>query len=311
MDQKTAQALWDQQQQLLNQQETYRQQFEKQQADHKKLLDLVIGAASPDNKTRAPHKLPPFNTHDPELWFSVAEVKFIGSQVTTDEEKYALVVEALDPATQNEVRDLILNPPQHNKYTTLKDALIKRLGATQEEKTRRLLEREEIGDRKPSQFLRHLQGLAGKTLSDDILRTLWIDRLPQNVQAILATQKSTPLDQVADLADAIISYNRPNSVHVNEMSNQNVDKQLSVQMAQLLISLQEEVSTLRREVAAIHTHSSRPRSRDRLSTPFRRRSRSRSRGSTGTCWYHRKFGSQAQKCQQPCNFKSENAMGSH
>ena len=62
---------------------------------------------------------------------------------------------------------------------------------------------EETGDRKPSQFLRHLQGLAGTSVPESMLRTLWFGRLPFNVQAILAAQKDLYLEKLADLADSI------------------------------------------------------------------------------------------------------------
>ena len=102
-----------------------------------------------------------------------------------------------------EVRDILTNPPSREKYTKLKTELIRRLSASQDQKTRQLLEHEEIGDRKPSQFLRHLRNLAGNVFSDDALRPLWLGWLPGSMQAILATQKEATLDKMADLADAI------------------------------------------------------------------------------------------------------------
>ena len=66
---------------------------------------------------------------------------------------------------------------------------------------RRLLEREELGDRKPSCFLRHLRGLAGPVVPDDVLRPLWLGRLPVETQKILASQTSSTLDNLASLAD--------------------------------------------------------------------------------------------------------------
>jgi len=88
----------------------------------------------------------------------------------------------IDPRYTIEVRDIILNPPAERAYETLKSVLIKRLNLLQEHKTRRLLEHEEIGDRKPSQFLRHLRGLAGNVVGDPILKTIWLSRLPGYLQ---------------------------------------------------------------------------------------------------------------------------------
>ncbi|CAH2085376.1 unnamed protein product [Euphydryas editha] len=69
---------------------------------------------------------------------------------------------------------------------------------------RKLLEKEEIGDRKPSVFLRYLQRLAGTNAPEKFLRTLWTSRLPQQTQIILASQPDdAPLEVQANLADKI------------------------------------------------------------------------------------------------------------
>lgn len=56
-------------------------------------------------------------------------------------------------------------------YEKLKTELIRQLSDSREQNIRRLLEHEEIGDRKPSIFLRRLQNFAGDTVSDDSLKT--------------------------------------------------------------------------------------------------------------------------------------------
>jgi len=62
---------------------------------------------------------------------------------------------------------------------------------------------EEMGDRGPTQFLRHLRTLAGPSVPSDFPRTLWTNRLPPNIQAIIVTQGQAALDDVAQLADKI------------------------------------------------------------------------------------------------------------
>ncbi|CAG9822016.1 unnamed protein product [Phaedon cochleariae] len=84
-----------------------------------------------------------------------------------------------------------------------KHELIRRLSPTQDQKTRLSFEHEELGDRKPSQLLRHLRSLGGSFVSDGIQQTLWIGRLPQNMQALIDTQKDTELNKVAELVDAM------------------------------------------------------------------------------------------------------------
>nr|XP_033337658.1 uncharacterized protein LOC117226956 [Megalopta genalis] len=160
--------------------------------------------ASPPVSTvsRVTVKIPEFSPTDPELWFAMVEASFETSGVTTEKTKFGYVLGALKPEYAAEVREIILNPPAE-PFTRLKTELIRRIGASQEQKTRRLLEHEEMGDRKPSQFLRHLRTLGGTAVSEEILRALWLGRLPASMQVILATQRDVELDRVADLADTI------------------------------------------------------------------------------------------------------------
>ena len=78
-----------------------------------------------------------------------------------------------------------------------------RLSESQEKKLKQLLEKEELGDRQPSQFLRYLRRLAGTSVPEDLLRTIWCNRLPASVQTVMATQEKMPVEEAAILADKI------------------------------------------------------------------------------------------------------------
>jgi hypothetical protein len=67
---------------------------------------------------------------------------------------------------------------------------------------RELFSHEEMGYRKPSQFLRHLKGLAPDD-PNDYLRKISVSRLPSQVQAILDGQTESNLDSASHLADII------------------------------------------------------------------------------------------------------------
>ncbi|GFT41817.1 uncharacterized protein TNCV_1666801 [Trichonephila clavipes] len=83
--------------------------------------------------------------------------------------------------------------------------LINRLSLSEEQRVRKLLGREELGDRKPSQFLRHLRSLAADIeIKPTLLRSLLLQRLPLHVQAILQGQSTFEPYQMANMADRII-----------------------------------------------------------------------------------------------------------
>jgi len=118
--------------------------------------------------------------------------------ITDDESKYVHVLSKIEPKQAREIKDVIMWPPTTDKYKTLKRILIQRLMDSQEQRIRQLLEREELGDRKPSQF--HLSTLARSTVPTELIRTVW---LPAQIQAILATRIEDRLEDIADQADRI------------------------------------------------------------------------------------------------------------
>ncbi|GBP23828.1 hypothetical protein EVAR_86203_1 [Eumeta japonica] len=94
-------------------------------------------------------------------------------------------------------------PSNDWQIRNIKTELVKRLSDSKERKLKQLLMHEDLGDRKPSQFLRHLQGLAGPDISNDLLITIWTSRLPQNIQTVIAGQTAPTLELLADLADRV------------------------------------------------------------------------------------------------------------
>ncbi|GBP14104.1 hypothetical protein EVAR_83083_1 [Eumeta japonica] len=118
---------------------------------------------------------------------------------------------------------------------------------SKERKLKQLLMHEELGDRKPSQFLRHLQGLAGPDISNDLLITIWTSRLPQNIQTVIAGQTAPTLELLADLADRVHEI-APPSLQVACTSTVSAH-------ASTLENLTSEIAELRRQMRQLTTHS--------------------------------------------------------
>lgn len=234
-------------------------------------------------------RIPPFWPNEPTLWFAQLEGQFALAGITSDETKYNYVIAHLEPRYATEVKDVITSPPISGKFDVVKRELITRLSQSEDQRLRRLLEGEDIGDRTPSQFLRHLQSLAGTAVSDTLLRTLWINRLHMNVQAILASQPDAKLDTLALLADKI------HTVFLQRQTMSVYDQPTSEGVS---TSLRAEIAELRQQIAEL-TVASHRRSRSRQNDW---KHRSRSRTEPGMCWYHSKFGERARKCVAPCRF---------
>jgi hypothetical protein len=260
-------------------------------------------------------RVPPFWPEEPEIWFSQIEGQFMIAGITNDLTKFHYVISQLDRQFSKEVKDIITNPPATDKYPKLKSELISRLSDTNERQIQQLLHHEELGDRKPSQFLRHLQGLAAKRITDDVLRMMWTNRLPASIQTVLAAHPSASLDILADLADRIqdIGPRCACSSHVASTSYSSGPDQPRSSMD----AMAREIAELRKQVQSLRTqdHGS-GRSRSRNRNRSRRQSRSSTRSQSSyrkfpICWYHSKHGENANKCIHPCDYrKSGNATGS-
>lgn len=172
-----------------------------------------IGPTPDVSAVSAPIKLPPFWPADPELWFAQVEAQFACRRITSQRSKFDHVVSSLSPEYAAEVRELLIRPPAEDPYTTLRTQLTKRTTASEQRKLQLLFTAEELGDRKPTQLLHRMQQLLGDrpiTTDESFLRELFLQRLPSNVQMVLAsTPDATSLDKLADLADKVMEVAAP------------------------------------------------------------------------------------------------------
>ncbi|KAJ0180017.1 hypothetical protein K1T71_004608 [Dendrolimus kikuchii] len=244
-------------------------------------------------------KVPPFWPDEPALWFTQLEGQFALANITVDSTKYNYVISNLEFKYAAEIKDIINKPPDSNKYDKVKKELINRLSSSQEQKVRQLLTHEDMGDRKPSQFLRHLQNLAGPNVPDDFVRSLWSSRLPTHIQIIVASQSSSNLEELATVAD-----------NVNDVIGQQQVHQISTPTTSTDIDdLKKSIAELTNQVAQLSSPTrTRPRWQSNNRQKWRPRSRRQSEGAAtdAHCWYHRIFREKATKCRPPCAYTSEN-----
>lgn len=248
-------------------------------------------------------KVPEFISQDPRLWFAQLELYFKGRRITRQDSKYTTAAMNLPPHVSLEVSELIYHPPSENPYDALKAAVLERLASSEEQNLRKLLSGVQIGDRTPTQLLRHMRNLTNENKVHEVLvRELWLQALPQHLRTPLSVvDKETPLNKLAELAD---------QVH-QSCSGHNVCQVQSkpVELLEELAALRQQFQQLSTQVAALTTASSSQRS-------YRRRSRSRPRKSSvnrreddGVCYYHRRFGNKARRCTHPCTFQPTQTSG--
>jgi hypothetical protein len=170
---------------------------------------------------------------------------------------------------------------------------VRRLSESRDQRVRQLQTHEEMGDRKPSQFLRHVKSLAPDV--PDFLRSIWSSKLPTYIQTIVAGQVEGNLDAASQLADRIAEV-AP------------LPTTASVAQAPDSANLQQRIDDLSRQVAGLTSGRSRQRphsrDRDRISAndvP----SPAHGSADRGYCQQHQRFGDKAKRCTPPCSFRQQ------
>jgi len=128
-----------------------------------------------------------------------------------------------------------------------------------------------------------------------VFGTLLFSSLPQQMQAILASQIGGSLESASHLADKICEVTtQPTTVSISPAAPDNT------------AGLLERIEELSRQVASLRVQQANSNSQSRV------RHRSQSRGHrrstpdnslqpNGICWYHWQFGNEARKCTPPCS----------
>ncbi|XP_052121459.1 uncharacterized protein LOC127749042 [Frankliniella occidentalis] len=303
-------ALTHQLREALNSREAIEKEYIASEAA-KRALEAAVGKST----KVVSGKLPAFWSDKPSVWFAQAESHFATQNILQDATKYHYVVGQLDTATASEVEDIITGPMGGRTYANLKENLISRLSDSEQKRVRKLILEEEMGDRKPSQFLRHLRSLAGSSaaVSDALLSQIWLQRLPSTASAILSSHANLDLNALATMADKIVEVAPPPSAAVLAIKNNPAPEVNTV--------LLEKMDKMERLIASLMTSPDRrddrqPRSRSRShsgSTTSRSRSQNNFRSNNSPardaeCWYHSRYGDDARKCVAPCAYKG-NANG--
>ncbi|XP_054711139.1 uncharacterized protein LOC129220734 [Uloborus diversus] len=250
-------------------------------------------------------KPPPFWKSNPQLWFLRLEAQFTLANITNEITKFNHVVAAVDADILTSVSDIIVNPPKEKPYETLKQRLINSHSESEESKIHTLWQGVELGDSRPSHLLARMRNLAGDSVGEALLKSLWLTRLPSTTRSIVGAL-SEELSKLAAVADKIHDLAVTPEINATYSVPQPQNSPLEAKIADLI----RQVSEL---AAVVHE---RGRSRDRrYNYNWRNNSRSRSRNfrnrNDGSnehkyCWYHYKCGEKSTKCVQPCQFRNQN-----
>lgn len=253
-------------------------------------------------------KLPQFWPNSPATWFIQAESQFSISRVNSETSRYHHVIASLPQDIIESIIDFVQQPPNKELYTELKKLLIQRHSLSVEKRIERIVSGEQLGDRKPSEFYRSLTQLAGTsgTISEQLVRKLWLRRLPQTINLALIPQEHKDIADVLKLADQI--WEATQISHVSSIApivqNSNISH-----LEQEIAQIKQMISNLNLDSNKSGRFRSKSRSKSRNRSQFNQSDKShptysanRRNTSTKVCWYHSHFGNSARRCITPCSF---------
>lgn len=263
-------------------------------------------------------KLPVFWSNSPNTWFLQAEAQFSLANIKKDISKYNYVLSSLPQDVAESISDILENPPESGLYTNLKKVLISRHSLSIEHRIKKLISNEEMGDKKPSEFYRYLKHLAGTsgTVGDDLIRKLWLNRLPHLINIALIPHKEKNISIILDFADQIweaMQASNISSITDTKSHTSSLNKTPNAASSDNIKfdTLDKEIQELRGIVASLSMNISRSRA---ISRQYNRRPRSRSNSNRfkqthhKLCWYHFRFADKATKCVSPCQYNSVNSQ---
>ena len=258
-------------------------------------------------------KLPALWPGNPRKWTLYCEGKFRIHKITAQQTMFDHCIHAMTADQSEFVMDLMERKPSHNCYDDLKRVYIERRTPTTAERMQRLRQLGPLTDQRPSDLLRQMERILGRSIEgDEIGQEEFLRRLPAQTQLIVRSQTYLfTVEQLAQMADRLASVPVKHDVSPNfaitHADATREDEGISLasihqQLSKLTASndvISAEVAEQKRSTSYSGNHRSRGVSR--ADTASGRRSRMyRGLSAEGLYWYHLVWGASANKCADGC-----------
>lgn len=163
-------------------------------------------------------RVPPFWKLNPQLWFHQLEAQFANSNIVNDITKFNTIVGVMESDILSSVSDIVLQPPAIDRYEAIKRRLIQQFTDTDNKKLKSLLHELTLGDMKPSDLLRKMRELSCGKVGEDLLKTLWLQRLPLTIQTVLSTSNDD-LNRLIVMADTMFDITEASTIQAISSNN--------------------------------------------------------------------------------------------
>src|SRR5215469_6385472 len=288
----------------------------------------------PSHRSTPLFPIPAFQDSNVPLWFRQLEHCF--HNATEQLPRYHATITAIPFTLLTRIEDELTKAENTaTPYDYIKQVIITATSASPHDRLTAILSQQNLGDRKPTDFLQHLLSLLSPgqaTLEDSLIRPLFLQKLPSQAQTVLSSfPLSTPLKEIAAAADRMLqvlpfpainsvaspSASLPLSTPLPLISSATVPHSSDFRVSHL----EREVRDLRHEIKQLSTQIGhlqlQLQYRSRSPSPSRSyipRSPSRTHSpspaphspSNSWCFYHQRFQHRAMKCISPCSFQQGN-----
>ncbi|KAL7290574.1 hypothetical protein TKK_0015340 [Trichogramma kaykai] len=246
-----------------------------------------------------PVEVPAFWHHDPASWFELLESEFEALKILDDRAKYGSLLKSLGQGTCKAIASIIKSLPPTDKYSSLKESVIRKYSQSAHQKIDQLFKQCSLGDKKPSELLTEMQALGRDHVSDETLMLLWVRLLPSELAVLLD--------------ESVTKANAPQVVAKADRLHERLKSSKSYSQISSLDSAQDSESdvTVRITNAVLAAISAQTKSDQRPSRSKTKEKNSKSKSSNRSksktrygpnkdlCYYHSKYGKDADFCSTP------------
>ncbi|XP_065205457.1 uncharacterized protein LOC135835213 [Planococcus citri] len=166
--------------------------------------------------------LPSFTPSDPKTWFAAVEHIFTANEIEDEAAKFSNLLQHLESDQLSYICDVISSKTDKKKFSSARDKLTSVYGQSRSQEISKLLQDTHVEEGlKPSIVLGKLRTLAGENFDKDLLKSIWLKKLPKRTREFLAVSEAG-IDEQAKLADRLFETYESNGFSTASVQSANV-----------------------------------------------------------------------------------------
>ena len=239
----------------------------------------------------------------PTIWFSLFKLKLQQCGLLVDEKRKNALTSCLPNDVLLIIHDLLINQAS---YQCIKQRLLQWFEPNLSSRVTELLNYSSVT---ASQFLLMLRTkLAKSDMSQEMIRELFIAKMPENIRNCLIAVKNLSLDELAITADQMISSGKESVVKntLFAIDHKKSEQSAASDNSEILSRMDSLEKKLNNVLNLTKSGKSNKFNKQHPFNQFYKGNKWKTREQPDVCWFHKTFGSRAKKCTKSCNFIAGN-----